>query len=123
MPGYVDAARRPLIDVQCIGGGTFTALIDTGFDGFLFMDDQTAANLGVRLTGGHCDAEFAVEKKTVDIGELEVLWFGTPALVEVLVCQIEASAMNSAVILVGTGLLEDRLMVDFTLRHLEAHKN
>ena len=47
--GYLDARLRPRINLRFESGLHMDVMIDTGFNGQLFMGDQTARRVGVTL--------------------------------------------------------------------------
>ncbi len=85
--GMVDDKRRPLIELQRqTGQSAILALIDTGCDGALVVDDETARALGVLMLRQSIPAQLADGSETVfRLGRLDILWRGVTRTVSVRV--------------------------------------
>lgn len=116
MRGRVDGSRQPYLTIDVANGLSFSGLVDTGFDAKLFIDEPTATRIGARYTGNHECLDVAHGQTiTVDIYELEIIWFNVLLRVEALVLPNDPA--NPALEfrnLIGTELLSpDTLVIDF----------
>lgn len=114
MRGSVDVWKRPLLTLQW-GEINVLALIDTGFNGKLFLGDELAAELDFHPTGFFHHVSYGVGSGRVSIAEGELLWKGAIRSIEVFVSSNvrRVRDVSEPEILIGTGLIfPDVLTVD-----------
>ena len=122
--GHVDERNRPLVRFSVPGqDDTFLALIDTGFNGHLFVQEDVAERLGFIDFGVATDAEFADQgRHKVYLAHGRSAWFGELVNVEVLIAAdrpLRAASADEPVALLGTSLLFPHiLIVDFNKRRV-----
>jgi predicted aspartyl protease len=120
--GHVDERERPLIRVALPEeGGSFRAVVDTGFNGWLMMESADVAGLGFPLSDIAASVELAEGgRRRLAVAHGEIMWFGRRHRIDVLVSSIEREcpiAADEPVALVGTRLLSPhRLEIDFERR-------
>jgi predicted aspartyl protease len=85
----VDLKRRPLIELRRTNGrSNILALVDTGCDGALVVDAETAKELGVAIGRQSIAALMGDGSEVVfTLGRLEIIWRGVPRVVSVRVSQ------------------------------------
>jgi predicted aspartyl protease len=120
--GHVDERDRPLVRFSVPGqDDSVLALIDTGFNGYLFVHQDIAVRLGFAKTGLVSEAEFADQGlHEVSLARGRMAWFGEVVTVDVLVAPDRlprATHSDEPVALLGTSLLSPhQLTVDFANR-------
>lgn len=122
--GSVDHRRRPLVRIERPDGfESFLALLDTGFNGEVFVAIADVERLGFRLRSGFSTFEDASGQiKTVQRGAGEIMWLGERRRVEVFIATEPPPARQAddPVALVGTGLLTaNMLLIDFPAATIE----
>ena len=114
MRGIVDAWKRPLCTLHW-GETRILALIDTGFNGKLFMGDELAGVLNFRATEFFDRVSYGVGSGRVSIAEGELHWKGATRPIEAFVASnvTRTGSVSEPEILIGTGLIfPDVLTVD-----------
>ena len=123
--GSIDERRRPLIRISVAAGDSFLALVDTGFNGDLYMTERVAAALRLDYSNGKGDVELAGGRQTnVWTGRAHIAWLGETRTVDVFVApDTERSRPprdGDPVALAGTGLLYPHIvMLDFAASTVE----
>ena len=124
--GSVDALRRPLVRLRRVGAeDDFLALVDTGFNGDLHMDEKTALRLGFNLRASKDRVTFADgREEAVRLGHGAIAWLGGERRVEVFVSPnhtlARAERDDEPVALLGTGLLAPHIiLIDFEAATVE----
>jgi predicted aspartyl protease len=122
--GHVDQRERPLVRVSLPDRDrSFLALVDTGFNGWLFMEAMDAVRLGFVPSELTVSVEFAGRGQSrLRVAHGHILWFGKPHHTEVLVSTAEggrAASPDELVALLGTRLLSPHfLKIDFAKRRV-----
>lgn len=122
--GSVDQRRRPLVRIECLNDADgFVALLDTGFNGEIFVAIADVGPLGFRLRSGFSTVEIASGQiRTVQRGDGEIMWLGERRRVEIFVSMDPPPARQAdePVALVGTKLLWPHLLlIDFATGTIE----
>lgn len=119
--GSIDQRRRPLVRVsRADGEDAFLALVDTGFNGDLYMAESVARQLGFELRAGKTIVELADRRfQLIRHAKGTIRWLGGPRRVEVFVApdqeQNRPLGPDEPVALLGTGLLSPNvLLLDFS---------
>lgn len=124
MLGGVDPRGRPIVRIAISGGDVeFLAVVDTGFNGELFMAAVDARRLGLPSTGVRSSVEVAGGvRQQVEEAIAVILWMGREQRVEVLL-GIPTPAPRPAddpIALVGARLLSPHiLMIDYAAGTVE----
>lgn len=122
--GSIDGRRRPLVRIERENGAEgFLALMDTGFNGELFVSYRDAMRLGFTLRAGISTAQLADgQNAEVLRGVGAISWLGRPRRIEVLAAvqdDIQGLA-DDPIALVGTALLSPHLvLIDFSAGTIE----
>ena len=122
--GSVDHRRRPLVRIERVDDSEgFLALLDTGFNGEIFVAIADVERLGFRLRSGYSTVEIASgQMLTVQRGDAEVMWLGERRRVEIFVSTAPPPARKAddPVALLGTKLLWPNLLfIDFATGIIE----
>ena len=101
--GYINAGKRPLIEVTVLGSqaeASVLAILDTGFDGDISLPLEIAVGLGLTLDSAIKMelADGSVKLELVFTGK--VLWENKSRNVDILITTSEDA-------LIGTGLLDE----------------
>ena len=122
MAGTVDEHRRPLLRLQLRDGGHILALVDTGFNGQLWMSRADATALGIDHDENYSQTGHAIGMRPVETaeGQLVIHWLGQERVVDVIV-DIDSThrtiAANEPAALIGTELLDPAaLSINFEKR-------
>jgi predicted aspartyl protease len=125
--GSVDARGRPLLRLAIQGAeDEILVVVDTGFNGDLFISLSDAGKLGIRLSGIEEKVEVAggvVQR--VDNTTCELMWFGKPRLVDVIIGLEPAPPRREEdpIALIGTGLLKPHLLlIDYAAGTVEIER-
>lgn len=113
--GVVDIWKRPLLTLEW-GEIKILALIDTGFNGKLFLGDELAGELDFRPTGFFERVSYGAGSGRASIAEGEVRWKGSRRAIDAFVASnvTRTNNVSEPEILIGTGLLfPDVLTIDF----------
>ena len=122
--GGIDERQRPVVRLLLADRDeSFLALVDTGFNGELYVTDSVALRLGFERTSNDTPVRLAGDKiVTVVRSAGRIKWLGRELRVQVLIAadtggrQIEGEPDA----LLGTGLLSPHiLLVDFTAMTVE----
>jgi predicted aspartyl protease len=113
--GSVDARGRPVLRVAMQGAeDEFLVVVDTGFNGDVFISSNDAGKLGIQLSGFEEKVEVAGGVlQRVENAKCELTWFGKPRLVVVTIGLEPASPRreDDPIALIGTGLLRPHLLL------------
>jgi predicted aspartyl protease len=113
--GSVDARGRPVLRVAMRGAeDEILVVVDTGFNGDLFISSNDAGKLGIRFSGIEEKVEVAGGvMQRVDNTNCELMWFGKPRLVDVIIGLESARPRreDEPIALIGTGLLRPHLLL------------
>ena len=114
--GRVDAGGNAFVSLRFARGEMIDCLIDTGFNGDLFLPLDLAETLELRITG---EQEFQVAGGAIlpaFTSLIEIEWLGSVRIAEVVLSE-------GADQLVGTALLQGtRLMIDYIDRRVKIEK-
>lgn len=117
--GYIDIAGRPMVDIIAIGAEEeipLSAIVDTGFNGDIYLPTRVAVRLGLKLNDTF-PVEFAdgsIKEELVFVGKVK--WGNQVKTVGVFLTQSDDA-------LVGTGLLKDsELKIGFLSKNLVIQK-
>lgn len=115
MRGTVDGRRRPVLTIATRDGSRFLGMIDTGFNGELWMSQADAMALGVDYDEVYTEPGFAVGMRPIDVarGKLVIFWLGQERVVDALVdidSTHRTSAAGEPMALIGTELLDPALL-------------
>ena len=127
LEGSVDDRKRPLVRIETPGFiDPLVALVDTGFNGALLIDEAQAARLGFSVARDSIRPVQLASQRNEDfmVGRGSFLWLGERRTITAHVLietQSERRARNvrktEEEILIGTDLLSDcRLEIDFPAR-------
>lgn len=113
--GSVDQLGRPVVRIgRTDGQDDFLALVDTGFNGGLFIAAADAAHLGVPLNDIKVKVKLAggVQQSVVRT-KWSIRWFGEHRTVDVLVSlePAQSHSPDEPVALLGTALLRPNLLL------------
>lgn len=127
--GHVDALDRPVVSLSIPGQeDSFLVTVDTGFNRQLLIHSSDIARL-------HCDfvdITMAVElagreRRMLEVARSQILWFGHPRDVEVLVGAgglPRPALADEPIGLIGTSLLRPhKLVIDFAARSVVISEN
>ena len=123
--GGIDDRLRPYMRVEYPGADDgFIALLDTGFNGELFLEEPAAFQLGVQLRGTSELVHLASGPvQEVRRGVVTIRWLGVVRRAEVLVAvvgSVKPRRADDPIALVGTALLNPHLvLLDFANRTIE----
>lgn len=101
------------------------ALLDTGFNGALFMNEDDARHLGLKLRDGYSTIELAGRSmQQIRRGLATIIWLGEVRQVEVIAAISGATQRSrradDPAALIGTELLDPHLLLmDFKARTIE----
>jgi predicted aspartyl protease len=128
--GFFSGTLRPMLMVVSESGKSFSCVIDTAFNGCLWMTERQAAEIGVSVSQ---DTRFAVlasdQRLKIILGRLCIRWFGEPRVVYVsvvpdLMMRRSAPSPKEPEILVGTQLLHpDTLVINFLEESVQLIRN
>ena len=114
--GPIDDSESALIFVKLATGGTIKCVVDTGFNGELFLPLSLAEVLELQIAG---EQEFEVAGGSIlpaFISLIEIDWLGHNRIAEVILNE-------GADQLLGTSLLKGtRLTIDYIHRSVEIEK-
>lgn len=122
--GNVNDRGRPVVRIELPGRDTgFLAVVDTGFNGQLFLAADDAGALGMPSTGLRSSAEVAGGvRQQVDEAIAVIMWMGRERRVEVLLDldRQQPKRADDPIAPVGTRLLSSpMLLIDFTAGTVE----
>lgn len=107
----MDEKRRPLLTLQLRDGGQLLALVDTGFNGQIWMAQAGAIALGIDHDENYSDTGHAVGMRPIETaeGKLVIVWLGQERVVDVIVDIDSAHRTihpSEPIGLIGTELLD-----------------
>jgi predicted aspartyl protease len=122
--GSIDDLLRPVVRIQQSGpDDEFLALLDTGFNGELFLSPGDATRFGFRLSGVVSLVRLAGGRThRVQRGNGKIVWLGKTREIEALVSinADETIRADEPIALVGTRLLYPHiLLIDFAAGTVE----
>lgn len=124
--GSIDALRRPLVRLRRIGtDDDYLALLDTGFNGDLYMDEGTAVRLGFDLRAEKDLVTFADgREESVRLGRGILAWLGGERLVDIFASPDRTHSRpvraDEPVALIGTHMLHPHIvLIDFAAATVE----
>lgn len=122
--GSVDERCRRVVRIELPGrDNDFLAVVDTGFNGELFMAAVDAGALGLPSTGVRSSAEVAGgERQHVEEAIAIIPWMGREHRIEVLLglAPQQPKRADDPIALIGTRLLEPHLlMIDYAFGTVE----
>jgi len=127
LEGSVDDLKRPLVRIEAAGfSDPLLALVDTGFNGALLLDEAQAVRLGFSVAGDSIKPLRLASQQNENfmLGQGSFVWLGERRTIVAYVLietPGERGARNARTteeeILIGTELLADcRLEIDFPAR-------
>ena len=115
MTGMVDAEQRPLLRLVLPDGNPILALVDTGFNGELWLTRSYAVACGIEIDDVFEQTGYLVGMRPTreGFGRLRILWFGSEKIAGVAIdldSEHRTTAAGEPVALIGTGLLAPSTM-------------
>lgn len=129
MDGRVDAERRPLLQLQLPDATSILALVDTGFNGELWLTKSDAVVCGVEFDEIDERIGYVAGWRPVreTLGEVRIVWFGMERVVGVVVdldSEHRTVIADDPVVVVGTALLSPSIVtLDFDKGTLALRKS
>ena len=124
MTGTVDTSRRPLLRVVRPDGNPILSMIDTGFNGEVWIGKFDAIACGVDFDDVHESTGYVAGMRPIReaSSNLRILWFGEERVVDVVI-DIDSThrtiGASEPVTLIGTALIEPAtLTVSFARRRV-----
>lgn len=114
--GRIDTKKRPLAMLEWRNGVRALAIIDTAFDGYLFLGDTLAGELNFEPTTIFRPVSYASGNGEIELSHGEVFWKGQWIRISAHVVDDSerTHATTEPAVLIGTRLLfPDVLTVDF----------
>ena len=115
MTGRVDDERRPLLRLSVPDSNQILAIIDTGFNGELWLTRFDAMSCGVIFEDVAEQTGYTAGMREVReaVGELRIMWFGAERIVGVVI-DLDSThrtiAAGEPMALIGTALLAPSTM-------------
>ena len=108
MEGRIDELNRPVLRVE-VNDRPLRCLVDTGFNGFLWIDERVAQLIGVYQKGKVYESELADGRPAeFKIAVGSILWFDQPKNIPIHVFQGERHSNLD-------GILGTRLLIGYVL--------